>query len=760
MKHIFFSFLLLFCAFSAVAQSVIPQPVQLVRKNAGDFIVDKSNTILLVQDDRTRKIADVFNVFLQQYYGISLPIYDNSLLPIYTSAIILNIKEDAKFENYQLISEPNKLIINGDGAGVFYGLQSCLQLMTKKGENYVIPALELSDAPRFGWRGMHLDVCRHFFPVESIKKYIDALAAFKMNTFHWHLTEDQGWRIEIKKYPKLTEIGSKRKETIVDKNFKPYKGDGKPYGGFYTQDEIKEVVQYAADRFITIVPEIEMPGHALGALSAYPEYSCREKPLEVATEWGVFDDIYCTKEETFLFLEDILTEVCELFPGTYFHIGGDEAPKTRWKTCPKCQKRMKEQGLKTEEELQSYFVRRIEGFLAKKGKRLIGWDEILEGGIAPAATIMSWRGTDGGIAAAKEGHDAIMTPGSHCYFDHYQGEATYEPLAIGGFTPLEKIYSYEPIPQILTEEEGKHILGAQGNVWTEYMPDFERVEYMAFPRVLALAEVLWSEKKQRNWDNFQTRLPKGLEILDMQKIHYHVPTPLGLQQIVVSNETQKIELSANVKDAKIYYTLNGDLPTEKSFLYEKPIELKLKVGEKVTIKAINVLHSGRKSIPATGIYYRQIMKNAVQKKEKAILGLNGSLYSNELYKEVFLTKELDGMRPWQNFQSYTIDVYDKLKAPNKYGLIYDGYINVPQTGVYTFFLNSDDGSSFWVDNEEVISNEGLHAPEEKAGQISLEKGFHFIKVKYFQGGGGSKLELSWQQEGGKKEVVAPDFLFH
>lgn len=755
MKQIFYSFLFFACTFSAMAQSVIPLPNQMTNNNSSEFIIDKS-TLILVEDDKTQKIAEVFNTFLQEYYAFQLSIYNQNSAPAHSNAIILNIKADAKAESYQLTTNTTKLQISGDAAGVFYGLQTCLQMITKKDNKYSIPAVAITDAPQFSWRGMHLDVCRHFFSVQSIKKYIDALAAFKINTFHWHLTEDQGWRIEIKKYPKLTEIGSKRKETIVAKNFKPYKGDDKPYGGFYTQEEIKEVVKYASDRFVTIVPEIEMPGHALAALTAYPEYSCNEKPLEVATEWGVFDDIYCTKEETFVFLEDILTEVCALFPGTYFHIGGDEAPKTRWKTCPKCQNRMKEQGLKTEEQLQSYFVRRIEGFLAKKGKRLIGWDEILEGGIAPAATIMSWRGTEGGIAAAKEGHDAVMTPGSHCYFDHYQGEAIYEPLAIGGYTTLEKVYNYNPIPQTLTEQESKHILGAQGNVWTEYMPDFERVEYMAFPRVLALSEVLWTNKKQHNWNNFQLRLANGLHILDMQNIHYHIPTPAGLKDVVTIEESQKIELSSNVKDAKIYYTLNGDLPTEKSLLYTAPIKLKLKANEKVTIKAINVLPSGKQSIPATAIYHRQTVKEAIEKKEIPLLGLNVYMFDCDC----IYTKELDKKRASLNYEAYSIDVMDKMKALNKYGLIFDGYINAPETAVYTFFLNSDDGSSLWIDNEEVVSNEGLHAAEEKSGQVALEKGFHFIKVKYVQAGGDSKLELNWQRKERKREAIPFEALFH
>jgi hexosaminidase len=371
-----------------------------------------------------------------------------------------------------------------------------------------VPACEIKDEPRFVYRGMHLDVGRHMFPVASIKRYIDMIALHKMNTFHWHLTEDQGWRIEIKKYPKLTETGAFRKETIVGHAGKPpLVYDGIPYGGFYTQDEVREVIAYAASRFITIIPEIEMPGHALAALASYPELSCTGGPFEVGTKWGVEDDVFCAgKEGTLSFLEGVLTEVIDLFPGKYIHIGGDECPKVRWEKCPFCQKRIKDEGLKDEQELQSYFIQRIEKFLISKGRKLIGWDEILEGGLAPEATVMSWRGTEGGIAAAKEKHDVIMTPSKYVYLDYYQCEPEGEPLAIGGYLPLERVYSYDPMPAELTADEQKYILGVQGNVWTEYIPTPEQLEYMAYPRMFAIAETGWSPEKLKDFDEFLSRL--------------------------------------------------------------------------------------------------------------------------------------------------------------------------------------------------------------------------------------------------------------
>ena len=426
---------------------------------------------------------------------------------------------------------PKEIIIKARTAvGLFYAVQTLRQLLPVEVEKeqkvngliLSVPACEIKDEPRFVYRGMHLDVCRHMFPVSFIKRYIDMLALNKMNTFHWHLTEDQGWRIEIKKYPRLTEIGAYRKETLVGHGGKePYVYDGKPYGGFYTQDEVKDVVAYAKSRFITIIPEIEMPGHALAALAAYPELSCTGGPFEVFPRWGVVPDVYCAgKEETFNFLEDVLTEVIALFPGEYIHIGGDECPKDRWKKCPLCQKRIKDEGLKDEKELQSYFIARIEKFLSSKNKKLVGWDEILEGGIAPEATVMSWRGTAGGIEAAKQNHDVIMTPSSYVYLDYYQCEPKGQPLAIGGYLPLETVYSYNPMPAELTPAEQKHILGVQGNVWTEYIATTDYLEYMAFPRLIAIAETGWTPEPKKNFKDFLSRFDTVKKRYDILGINY------------------------------------------------------------------------------------------------------------------------------------------------------------------------------------------------------------------------------------------------
>lgn len=413
---------------------------------------------------------------------------------------------------YQLIVWPRKIIIKAGGnEGAFYGLQTLNQLRI----NYrgSIPSMEIEDEPRFKYRGMHLDVGRHFYDVEHVKKYIDLLAFHKFNFFHWHLTEDQGWRIEIKQYPKLTTVGSIRKGTAIGlagSRNAPYTYDSIPYGGFYTQEEIREVVQYAADRHITIVPEIELPGHCLAALAAYPELGNETGPYEVAKRWGIFKEVFAPKDSTFTFIRDVLHEVMDLFPGPYVHIGGDEVKKDEWKSSQQAQNFMKSKGLKDEKELQSYFIQFAEKVVSEKGKSIIGWDEILEGGLAPNAVVMSWRGEEGGIEAAKQGHRVIMTPITHCYFDLYQvpeGKQGQEPLTGSKkHISVEKVYKYEPIPKGLSKEESQFILGAQGNVWTEYLPSWNLVEYRTLPRMTALSEVLWSKKEDKDWDSYRSRL--------------------------------------------------------------------------------------------------------------------------------------------------------------------------------------------------------------------------------------------------------------
>jgi len=404
--------------------------------------------------------------------------------------------------------------------GFFYAFQSLMQLVETSTSNR-IHCLHISDSPQFSWRGMHLDCSRHFFSVAEVKRYIDLMSLYKMNVFHWHLTDDQGWRIEIKKYPKLAQISAWRNGSMVGE-YSDKKFDSIPYGGYYTQNQIREVVSYAAQRHITIVPEIEMPGHSLAVLAAYPEFGCNNSKLEVGKMWGVFDDVFCAgNDSVYIFLQNVLDEVIALFPGKYIHIGGDECPKTFWKVCEKCQNKIKENQLADEHQLQSYFVQRIEKYVNSKGKSIIGWDEILEGGLAPNAAVMSWRGTSGGIAAAQASHFVVMTPGNPCYFDHYQAKNfTTQPHAIGGYNPLSAVYAFNPIPAELSNENAQYILGAQGNVWTEYVLTFSQVEYMAMPRMIALAENLWTYDSKQNFDDFVSRLKINTSLLDKRKVNY------------------------------------------------------------------------------------------------------------------------------------------------------------------------------------------------------------------------------------------------
>jgi len=500
-------------AFSAV--NIVPKPVSVTEK-PGMFVINSNTKILFnFTDEHNENIAAPVNSHIFRFYGMN-PLSVGTATKQQANSIYISLTKNPGIrpEGYKLeVGKSGVSIEATTPSGLFYAVQSLIQLMPSeelKMDKINVPYVEITDYPRFEWRGLHLDVCRHFMPKEFVLKYIDYMAIHKLNTFHFHLTEDQGWRIEIKKYPRLTEIGSKRKETIMGRGNEAVKlYDGKPHGGFYTQEDIKEIVAYAAKRYVTVVPEIEMPGHALAALAAYPELGCTGGPYEVATKWGVFKEVMCAgKEGTFEFLQNVMDEVLALFPSKFIHIGGDECPKDSWKVCPDCQQRIKELGLKDEHELQSWFITRMEKYLNSKGRNIIGWDEILEGGLAPNAAVMSWRGEAGGIAAAKEKHMVVMSPGTHCYLDHFQGPKETQPLAIGGFTPLEKIYSYEPVPAELSAEEAKYVMGAQGNVWTEFMPNPAHVEYMVYPRAAALAEVVWSPKESRDYKNFMERMEK------------------------------------------------------------------------------------------------------------------------------------------------------------------------------------------------------------------------------------------------------------
>lgn len=515
------------CSTPVPEHEIVPVPNS-VEMAGGSFTIDADTRVEVSAGSPAETMA-TFDVWAQAFRSSGLP-----LAAAEAGEIQIGIVGVGEPESYRLdVTSSGVEVMGADAAGLFYGLQTLTQLMAPDAEQGSAGELEVSrasiqDAPRFPYRGMHLDVARHFQGPDFVKHYIDLLARYKVNRFHWHLTEDQGWRIQIDAFPRLTEIGAFRSETQVGHGSEDFNGDGIPHGGFYTKDEVRDIVAYAAERHVTVIPEIEMPGHALAALAAYPEFACTEGPFEVARTWGVFEDIFCPYDETFDFLETVLSEVIELFPGEYIHIGGDEAPKPRWEESQFVRALMQREGYNDVAQVQSYFIRRIERFLNANGKRLIGWDEILDGGIAPDATVMSWRGTIGGIAASRQGHDVIMTPYSHLYFDYYQSEdRENEPFAIGGYLPLDTVYSYEPVPPQLRAEDAAHIIGAQANVWTEYMKTAEHIEYMLFPRLFALSEITWSDAELKDFGDFRRRIEWHVARLEALGVAFRPldPTP-------------------------------------------------------------------------------------------------------------------------------------------------------------------------------------------------------------------------------------------
>jgi hexosaminidase len=706
--------------------NVIPKPLSLVQ-NEGSFKVTKS-TKFYASTPEAKTIATFFASKIESSTGYDLAISEEE---VSSNAIALLIDNSLEVndEGYTLDATDKLVSIKAKTAkGLFYGMQTLMQLLPAEIESttvvngiaWTLPCVTIKDEPRFAYRGIMLDPCRHFIPVENIKKQLDVLALFKINQFHWHLTEDQGWRIEIKKYPKLTEIGSKR----VD-------GEGTEYSGFYTQEQIKEVVAYASERFINVIPEIELPGHALAAISAYPELSCKGDSLSPRIIWGVEEDVYCAgKEETFKFLEDVISEVVTLFPGEYFHIGGDECPKVRWEKCPLCQKRMRENKLKNEHELQSYFVQRIEKVLASHGKKMIGWDEILEGGLAPSATVMSWRGEDGGIAAASMDHDVIMTPGSNgMYLDHYQGDSKIEPVAIGGYTLLEKTYSYNPVPDTLVGlGKSNFVKGVQGNIWSEYMYTTDLMEYRIYPRILAVAEIGWTPLEGKDYKDFERRIDNALVRLDCHGINYHIPQPEqpgGSINFVAFTDKATLEFKTT-RPVKVVYTTDGSEPTATSAVYSTPLEF----NESATLKIRSVLPSGKMSPVRTITVEKQTLAPA-----KEVAATKPGLKMKVTYGYFLESSKLEGVTDWKEstikdlFEIRSVEKTDEsMRNVKQYAAVASGYVNIPEDGVYIF---SSDNEEVWIDGKLLINNGGeVKRFSRHDSSVALAKGLHEIKVVF------------------------------
>ncbi len=749
--------------------NVIPVPVSLTQ-NEGVFKVGK-NMAFQASTPEAKTVAEFFASKLNLATGYQVTVGDKEV----SNGISLIIDEslDVNNEGYTLDVTANGATVKAKTPqGLFYGMQTFMQLLPAEVESPVVvsgiawtaPCVSVKDEPRFGYRGFMLDPCRHFIPVENVKKQIDVLSLFKINRMHWHLTDDQGWRIEIKKYPKLTEVGAKRIE-----------GEGTEYGGFYTQEEIKEVVKYAADRFVTVIPELELPGHEMAAIAGYPELSCKGEQSTPRIIWGVEDIVMCAgKEETFKFLEDVIDEIAPLFPSEYFHIGGDECPKISWKQCPLCQKRIKEEGLKgdkqhsAEERLQSYFVQRMEKYLSGKyGKKIIGWDEILEGGLAPSATVMSWRGEAGGIAAANMDHDVIMTPGSGgMYLDQYQGDSKIEPVTIGGYATIEKVYSYNPIPDTLVATgKAQHILGVQCNNWSEYMYNTDLMEYRMYPRALAVAEIGWSPLTRKDYKDFERRLDNALVRLDAHNINYYIPQPEqpnGSTNLVAFTDKASLAFKTT-RPVKVVYTIDGTEPTAESTVYSAPIEF----TESGVLKIRSVLPSGKMSKTRTITVEKQALAPA-KEVAKTTPGLEMQV-TDGMFLE---SSKLADVKEWKKLAikdlrqlTNQVPAPESMRGVKQYAAVATGYVNIPEDGVYYI---SSDNEEVWIDGKLLINNGGeVKRFSRHDTSVALAAGLHEIKVVFLGhiiGGWPSNWNdgsVKLRKEGAEKFTrITPEMLVH
>ena len=715
----------LLCLSELMGIDVIPHPYEYDVNPLYRYYFDDESGVVCRQKELL-PVAELFVENIKKSTGLELPIVKRCKKPI-----ILKIdKRKSDAEAYTLFIYTDAVeVLGGSAAGVYYGLQTLMQMLPPEiecdtvvnGQDWSLPIAVVDDYPRFRYRGMHVDPCRHFMPLEHIRKQVDWMSKFKMNRLHLHLTDDQMWTFEVKKYPLLTEIGTRRINV-----------DGSVYrGGYFTQEELKELVEYAKVRGVTIVPEIEMPGHAMAALAAYPEYGCTGGPYKVRTTWGVEEHLLCAgNDSVFQFVEDILTELTAVFPSEYIHIGGDECPTNIWHECPRCQARMQAEGLQTEVELHGYFIRRVEQILHKLGRKMIGWDEILDGGVSQSATVMSWRGDKGGIKAANQGNQAIMTPWDVCYFDHYQGSKLFEPMAQSGFLPLEKVYGWEPISKEIAPENRDKILGGQANLWSEYIPDAKHAEYMIYPRLLALSEVLWATD-YRNYDNFRERLKTVQKRLDCGGVNYHLPLPEGpVAQYVEFVDSVEVILS-NSLGYEMFYEGVGSreqgVGSREQGVGSREQgagsrELELCVVNSALLKSY-VTFNGRNS-DTIEVYYNKVAAPHPAAKH---LSHNG-LYRQRAYGYFHNTDSLDYVKfdVTDLVDSLVYDYNDSYFEP--WIEVYQGYIKVDSTAQY---LITTDLEELWVDDIRIINNSGkLKRNQTQRALMLLEEGFHSIKAVY------------------------------
>lgn len=742
-------------SFSPEEINLIPKPAKMELKEQSFTI--KPSTRFVISDTEQEKAASYLNGLLQKAGGFSLEKTEQAQ----SNAIVFVSDSSLAQEAYRLEVSPKQIsIAASSGAGWFYGVQTIRQLLpaaidgsTVSNEKWIVPCVLIEDQPRFGWRGMHMDFSRHFFNIDEVKTFLDYMALYKLNTYHMHLTDDQGWRIEIKKYPLLTEKGAWRTESSHDKvcneraktnetfvidpsNFKEIDGQ-KMYGGFFTQDQIREIIQYAADRYITVIPEIDMPGHFKAAIDNYPHLSCSGE-----AKWGnLFSAPACLgQESTNVFMTDILAEVAELFPAQYIHIGGDEVNIEDWKKCPKCQAEIRKNNLKNEHELQSFFNREIEQFLHSKGKRLMGWDEIVEGGLTADASMMWWRNWAPKMRyiAADNGNDMVISPDFEYYFD-FTNEAT----------PLDKVYNYEPVPEDFTPEQEKHIIGVQANLWSEWIPNFTRLQIQTFPRMLALAETAWNKKGDKDFDAFNVRVRNHYKRLETMGITYYLPAIQGTNKTYAFVDSAKVELSVDMEGAEIYYTLDGTAPTRESNQYSGPFYVKESgliltrafrgniAGEVFEAKADKQEYRNAEQItPAQAGFQRWVNKGSYASVEAVSLPENAS----------FTAVNTADMGEYANTEHIAF--------------VFKGYFKAETQGIYEFATKSDDGSLLYIGDKLVVDNGGNHAARERAGMVALMPGYHPITIIFHQGGGGGELSASYTVPGGTAQPLDNNVVSH
>lgn len=726
--------------------SIVPLPVN-IADVAGTFRLRKDTKILVeAGSDELFEIGEYLAGIMRPSTGYDFEVLEVKQAPELKSGIVLTTEgadADLGEEGYELEVSRESVIIRAPAPnGIFYGVQTLRQLLPPQIEServirpsggWKVPALSITDRPRLPWRGMLLDCCRHFMSKEFVKRYIDLLAYHKMNRFHWHLTEDQGWRIEIRKYPRLTEVGA-------------WRGEGADrHGGFYTQEDIREIVDYARQRYVMVIPEIEMPGHSQAALAAYPELSCTGGPFEVSTRWGVHRDVYCAgKESTFEFIQDVLSEVIELFPAPYIHLGADECPKERWKECVVCQLRIQEEGLADEFELQRYFIRRVTDFLKRKQKKVIGWDEVMEGGLSEGITVQYWRARDTGYGdradriAVREGHDLISSPTSHCYFDY-----AYETIS------LEKVYSFDPVPPDLSEGESARVLGGEGNMWTEHVPQ-ERVDSMVFPRIVALSEVLWSPPERREYEEFFDRLGSHYLRLVELGVDAMMPAPSVNASWQPAGKVSglKVSMEPGLPGATIRYTLDSSEPHPDSEPYIKPIH----IDSSRVVKARSYLPGVSQGLVATSTF--TISTFEPLSGEDLRNGLNYSYYEGDFRR----ISDFAGVFPFREGTTGSLNL-EVAGREDGFAITFGGYLQVEQEGLYTFFLRSDDGSDLYIGNEKVVDNDGLHGAVERSGVIVLKAGFYPLLVNFFEAGGSEALTVSYEGPDVEKQPIPAVRLF-